>query len=692
MAESRLARLLHPRSVALVGGEQAAKAASQCRRMGYAGDVWPVHPTKATVAGYPAFRTVEDLPAAPDAVFLGVNRALTVELVAALARRGAGGVVCYAAGFAEAGLDGEALQAHLLAAAGDMPLIGPNCYGLINYLDGALLWPDQHGGTRTRSGVAILAQSSNIAMNLSMQRRGLPIAFLAALGNQSSVTVADLMEALAADPRVTAIGLYLEGVGDPAALERAARAAHAARTPVVVLKAGRSTAAGQLTLSHTASVSGGDAAMDALFHRVGLARVRSLGELLETLKLLHCGGPLPGPDIVSLSCSGGEACLMADAAEGRTTHFRPFDPVQTARIAATTGPLVTVSNPFDYHAFMWSDGPCMARTFTEALACGFDLAVLVLDIPRLDRCDPAAWLPALDALRAATAATGSRAAMLATLPETLPESVAAECLAQGIAPLSGIDDALAAIEAAAAIGAAWVRPPSPPLAAPVALAGQPHLLTEHAAKALLARYGLTVPDGRLCRSADEAAAAIKGFPVVVKLGGAEHAHKSDVGGVALDLPDEAAVRAAAARLLRAGDAVLVERMVTGVVAELLVGVARDPVLGLHLVVGAGGVLVELLRDSRVLLLPLDRAEARAALDALRIAPLLCGHRGRPAADTDAIIAALDAVSRFALDHADCLAELDINPLLVRTRGAVAADALVRLADGSATSRLADNPA
>lgn len=680
---SRLQRLLHPRSVALIGGKEAAEAARQCRRMGYEGEVWPVHPTKESVEGYPAFRSVDDLPAPPDAVFLGVNRALTIEIVGALARRGAGGVVCYAAGFGEAGGEGRALQSRLLAAAGDMPIVGPNCYGLINYLDGALLWPDQHGGARTGSGVAILAQSSNIAMNLTMQRRGLPIAFLAALGNQSSVTMAELIEALAADPRVTAIGLYIEGVGDPAALDRAMRAARAARTPIIALKAGRSERASQLTMSHTASLSGADAAMDAMFSRLGIARVRSLGELLETLKLLHCGGPLPGEDIVSLSASGGEACLMADAAAGRAVRFRPFDAGQAARIAATVDPLVTVGNPFDYHTFMWGDGPRMQRTFSETLACGFDLAVLVLDIPRLDRCDPSAWLPALDALRVTATTAGARAAMLSTLPETLPESVAEQCLAHGIAPLSGVEDGLAAIEAAAFIGAAWNRPAPVPLAAPVALAGAARLLSEHAAKAMLARYGLAVPEGRLCRSADEAVAAVSGFPAVVKLGGTDHAHKSDVGGVALNLLDEAAVRDAAVAMLRAGDTVLVERMVTDVVAELLVGVARDPALGLHLVLGAGGVLVEIMQDSRVLLLPVDPAETRAALDALRIAPLLRGHRGRPAGDMAAVIAAIEAVGRFALDHADRLAELDINPLLVRKRGSVAADALIRLA-GDAT--------
>lgn len=652
--------------------------------MGFDGEVWPVHPVNDEIAGYRAFRTVADLPYPPDAAFVGVNRAASVEIVGDLARRGAGGGVCYASGFAEVGDDGSTYQARLLEATGEMPLLGPNCYGLINYLDGALLWPDQHGGTRTTSGVAILTQSSNIAMNLSMQRRGLPIAFLATLGNQCSVTVAELIAALAADPRVTAIGLHLEGIGDPVALACAMRKARTARTPVVVLKSGRSERGGALMLSHTASLGGDDAAMDAVFRRLGIARVRSLGALLETLQLLHTGGTLPGAEIVSLSCSGGEACLMADAAQGNSVHFRPFSAAQSERIARTVDPLVNVANPFDYHTFMWTDEQRMTRTFSEVLACHFDLAILVLDLPRADRCDPADWMPALRALQSAAAVTGARAAMLSTLPEALLDDVAAECLAHGIAPLSTIEDAIAAIEAAAFIGMVWSRPEIALLAAPKAATGTASMLGEHAAKKCLARYGVPVPQGRLCRTADEAAEAalvIGGYPVVVKLGGALIAHKSDTGGVVLNVADETAVRDAAIRLLQQSDSVLVEQMVSDAVAELLIGIVRDPVIGLHLVVGAGGVLVDLLKETRVLTLPLAETQVWNALDALSIGKLLHGHRGREGGDIDAVVAAIESIGRFAIDHADSLVELEINPLLVRTQGVIAADALIRLTGG-----------
>ena len=449
-----LRRLLQPRSIAVFGGWQAEGVIRRCAEMGFAGPIWPVHPSKAEVGGRRAYRSVADLPAAPDAAFVAVNRDATIGIVRELAAIGAGGAVCHAAGFKESGGRGIELQAALIEAAGDMPFLGPNCYGAINYLDGALLWFDQHGGRRCERGVAILTQSGNIGLNLTMQRRGLPIGHLLTLGNQAKVGLSDCIAALADDPRVTAIGLHIEAIDDVAAFDAAARKALAARKPVVAVKAGSSDAGAALALSHTASLAGADAAMDALLRRVGVARVASLPILLETLKLLHTVGPLPGRDLVTLSCSGGEAALIADAGAGRRVRFRPFEPAQAEAVRATLSDLVTISNPLDYHIFIWGQPERLRATFTAVMACGWDLACLVLDLPRADSCSDADWQVSLQAWEAARDATGGRAGVLATLPECLPEPVAQRLIAAGIVPLAGIDEAIAACEAAADIGAA----------------------------------------------------------------------------------------------------------------------------------------------------------------------------------------------------------------------------------------------
>jgi acyl-CoA synthetase (NDP forming) len=672
-----LSRLLRPRSIAVVGGRPAAEVVRQNVRMGFSGAIWPLHPKLDTIEGFPVFRSLHDFPEAPDAVFLAVNRHLTIDYVREFSAMGAGGVVSFAAGFAEVGADGKALQAALREAAGDMPVLGPNCYGLINYIDGALLWPDQHGGVRVPRGVAIVTQSGNIGCNLTMQRRGLPIAYLCTMGNQAVVGLSAAIETLANDERVTAIGLHIEGFGDPAAFARAVEIARANGKPIVALKTGGSAGGARLTISHTASLAGSDGVVGAFLRRIGVARVHSIPVLLETLKLLHMFGPLPGGNIASMSCSGGEAALIADRAEGRAINFRPLETAQAAAVRATLGDLVTISNPLDYHTFSWANGEALTATFTAMMRQQFDLTALILDYPRTDRCDESDWVTASDALIAARRATGARAAVIATMPECLSEPRAEELMQAGILPLLGMTEALDAIEASVALPAS-----APPITARLA-DGASVILDEVQSKLALAAHGIAIPEARVVRTPDEAsdAADAVGYPVVLKAISATLAHKSEVGAVRLYLRDAASVRAAAADLLGLGEAVLVERMVTDAIAEVLVGINRDPAIGPYLVLASGGVLAELVGDSAILLLPTSDEDIRAALATLKVAALLDGHRGRPPGDIGALVTTVLAIQTYALANLDRLLELDVNPVIVRPvgYGAVAVDALIRLA-------------
>jgi acyl-CoA synthetase (NDP forming) len=273
-------------------------------------------------------------------------------------------------------------------------------------------------------------------------------------------------------------------------------------------------------------------------------------------------------------------------------------------------------------------------------------------------------------------------AVVASLPEAMPEARALALAAAGIVPLFGIEEALSAIETAALAGELRSRPWSPIKLLLAAPNGDVRSLTEWEGKQALSRAGLAIPPGRLVADAGEAAqvAAKLGFPAVVKAVGREIAHKSEIGAVRLDLRDESAVHAAAGAVGRIGEAILVERAVTDAVAELIIGVVRDPRLGLHLVVGSGGVLVELMADRRVLLMPASREAIQEALLGLKAAPLLRGYRGKSSADIDAAVAAVMAVQDYALEHAARLVELDVNPLMLRPQGqgAVAVDVLIRM--------------
>ena len=680
--DSRLARLLRPHTIAVIGGTPAARVVEQCDRMGFDGPVWAVHPSRDEVVGRAAFRSVADLPEAPDAAFVGVNRHATVEAVADLAARGAGGAVCYASGFLEAN-DGAGLQRELIEAASGMPIIGPNCYGAINFLDGAPLWPDQHGGRRLgpfARGVAIVTQSSNIAISITMQRRGLPIAYVVTAGNQAQLGVAELAAALLDDDRVSAIGLHIEGFDSIRAYEVLARRARQRRTPVVVMKVGRSTRGSAAALTHTASIAGSDAGANAFLRRLGFARANGIPELLETLKLLHVHGPLDGPRLGAMCCSGGEASILADAAEDAGVVLPELTRRHAEDVAETVHPLVTVANPFDYHTFVWGDALGLARTF-EAFGRGaYDATLLMLDFPRPDRCAAADWDVTLDAFESAMQHTGHKGIVAATLAENLPEDRAMALIDRGLAPLGGIREALGAVTDAAIIGAAWRQGEYRPLLPVSSNSGDAVTLDEASSKRLLSEHGVAVPEGSVVHDAEAAVdlARSLGERVVVKAQGV--AHKTEHGALRLDLSDPDEIRSAARDLLAVGDGVLVERFETDTVVELIVGISRDTQLGLMLTIGSGGVFVELLADTANLLLPADESDVRKALADLRCAPLLRGHRGRAAADVDAAVDAILGIARFAEAHSTSLEELDVNPLAIAPegRGARALDALVRL--------------
>lgn len=674
-----LSRVLRPKSIAVFGGSWSTAVLKQCRKMGFAGELWPIHPTRDEIEGLRCYRSVADLPEAPDASFIGVNRDGTIDIVRELSARGAGGAVCFASGFNEVA-DGAERNRALLEAADDMPILGPNCYGFINYLDGALLWPDQHGGRRVDKGVAIIVQSSNIAINLTMQRRGLPIAYVLTAGNQAQTGLSELAEAALDDPRVTALGLHIEGFDDIVRLDRVFAKARERKVPVVAIKVGSSAAAQAMTVSHTASLAGADALADAFFARCGVARVRALDEFVETLKLLHVLGPSPDNTLGSLSCSGGEASLVGDQAEAAGLDLRALTDDEAAKLRGTLPEMVTISNPLDYHTFTWGNELALTVTYRAMLDCGFGLTILVLDFPRADRCVDNGCEASLAAATAAHRQGGGRLALVSSLPENMTEDDADRLLAVGIAPMMGLDATLKAAANAAWIGKAWERPKAAVLVPQAASETSPATaLDEWRSKDVLRAIGVSTPEGGTAKSANQAAALAEriGYPVVLKGVGDTLLHKTEMAAVKLNLRDAEQVRAAARSLAHLDCDYLVERLVEGAIAELIVGIARDPQFGLYLTIGAGGVMVELWKDTRSLLLPASRDDIRAALLSLKSAPLLAGFRGKPKADVDAAVEAAFRIGEYALAHAAELEEMDVNPLIVTTDSAIAADALVR---------------
>ncbi|WP_047529252.1 acetate--CoA ligase family protein [Pseudomonas sp. 11/12A] len=688
-----LKRMLAPRHVAFVGGRSMARALKRCAEGGYPGQMWLVNPQHESLEGVPCVRSVADLPCGPDAVFIATNRDLTLTCVAELAAISTGGAICYASGFAETGAEGLALQQQLLEAAGDMALLGPNCYGLLDYLHSCALWPVAHGGKAVEKGVAVLTQSGNFAYNLSMSDRSLPVAYMASVGNQAQLGVAELMDVLLDEPRVTAIGLHLEGLKNVPGFARAAHKALEKGVPIIALKTGVSQIGAELALSHTSSLSGSDALYDALFARLGVIRVSGPVSFVETLKAAACGNLPAGNSLIALACSGGDAGLIADYAERNDLALPKLDAGQTGELAQVLPSYANLVNPLDFTTAIWGDGEALNRMLDSALRTEADAAMLVLDYPaeftgERKECDLL-----LDLYCKALVRHGKTGFVTSAFPELLPANARERLHEQGVAALQGVEDGLAAWgrianyqrnrQALLALGESALVP-----LCPQALQGEGRLLNEWDSKQALREFGLPTPNGVLS-SPDRALQDAKalGYPLVLKAVSAQLPHKTEAGAVALNLKDDSALSAALEKMRAsiaayapgvAFDQLLLEPMAKPPLAELIVGIKRENDFGLALVIGAGGILVELLKDSRSLLLPTTDGAIRQALLSLRSAALLQGFRGREAADLDALVTAIRAVADYACENAAQLLELDVNPLLVGAQGTTAVDALIRL--------------
>jgi acetyl-CoA synthetase len=677
--------LIAPRSIALIGASAWTDAvAAGNAAVGYRGTVWRVHPTRPSTPSTTFYRSVADLPSAPDAAFIAVPNHEAPGVAGALAARGAGGFVCFTSGFSELGTDtGRSLTRELVDNAADLPFFGPNCYGFVNFFDRAAMLPDQVVGEPIERGVAVICQSGTISLTLSFNERSVPIGYLFSVGNQTCLAVEDLIEILCDDPRVTAFGLYLEGIKDAERFARAADKARRAGKPIAVIKSGRTAAAARTARSHTGALAGADSVFDAFCRQAGLARCDTLGSLCETLKVFHTNGALAGRKVLIMGASGGDMAMTADVARSLELDFAPIPEDKAAVLRELLTDRVTVSNPFDIHTYLWFDPPALKRVFTTAMHAGYDAVGFMLDFPPEGKADSSSFDAAIDVYIEASHDTSASVALISSLPETISARVRKRCLDGGVIPLQGQREALEAFALAGAAGIAWREGPGVALEIPPAtpVGEDAQSLGESEGKAALRAFGVSIPRGKLVKPSEAAAYAESlGFPVVIKAAGTHLEHKTEVGGVALNIKNAVDAEAAARRLSALSDSLLVEEMITDGVAEILVGMIVDPQFGQVLVLGAGGVLTELIADSVTLLPPFTAQSIAAGLSSLKVAKLLGGFRGKPAGDTPALISAVLGVARYAAANSSALREIDVNPIIVRPagRGAAAVDALIRL--------------
>ncbi|WP_421701798.1 acetate--CoA ligase family protein [Aliiroseovarius sp.] len=680
----RLRRLLAPQRVAWIGGGGIAPAIANMRANGFAGAALAVNPKRAEIGGLPCVASVNDLPWVPDLAVLVIPKEAVVDMVAALSRIGCGGVICITSGFSESA-DGAAREASLIAAAGEMPVIGPNCPGVANFLDGGAFMMDHFGHHAPERGVAVISNGGAYLSDLGCADRAQPIAYLIGLGNQAMVDVADMLDVVLDDERVTAVNIYFEALPDAAALSRAAAKAARRGIPVVAIKGGRSAAGMRAAQSHTASLAGDAVIASALFRRFGWIEVDTPSEAIETLKMLSFTQVPKGARTGFVTSSGSYAVLGGDMAERLGLRMEPPSQGTAPAIDAALPPYVGPANPLDIsdaHGWAREEQLPIYQAFARD---DYDLFVQVMCYPPEGGWDMSTWDATTAAM--AEAAGGRPVAFVNTLAEALPPQARARMIAAGMAPLQGLEDGLRAVSHAAAYGAR--RDTLDPNAMILNTedsarpGGQGRTLSEAEAKARLARAGLDVPRQRVVAGTGAGGLPDLPGPVALKALVPGLLHKTEAGAVALDISsaDLPGAISAMADRLEAQDLTpagfLVEEMIPAPVAELLVGLRRVEGIGLVLTLAVGGVAVELMGDSATLILPAPRGEVETALRGLKLAPLLTGYRGRPAVPMDRVLDAIEALAAHVRSYPD-ITELEINPLLLTETRAVVADAVLTL--------------
>ena len=636
-----------------MGGRDAQVALKACQRIGYQGDIWPINPNRKTMLGVECFKRVEDLPQSPDAVFLAIPPKPALEVIKHLSKIDAGGIVCYTAGFGEDGSEGGESDQALVDAAGDLALIGPNCYGLINYINNVSLWPFAHGGYCPGYGAAIITQSGMLSSDITMNQRSVPLAYMISAGNQSVLKLEDYIDILCERDEVRAIGLHIEGLKDIASFSRAAVKALEHNKPIVVLKTGSSQIGAELTVSHTGSLSGTHDVYQALFDRLGIISVTNPSQLLETLKFVSiCKSP-QGKRLMGFTCSGGGATMLADYAEKIDLDFpRPVDALSDleSRLPA----IANVTNPLDYTTPIWGMPDKVYPVFKAALTDNYDAAIMVQDYP-LDEVNESKqfYLNDAGAFIEAAAGAGLPAAVCSTLPENIDLQTRQYLIESGVAPLQGIHEALNAFKHSIWYGQqrmSCLQRRSTQLVE-LKTKTKTSCIDEWQSKTELNKAGFKVPHGVLTDSKNAAAKAAQiGFPVVLKINSGKVAHKTEVGGVHLGLNSEAQVNEAIVQMQNSIsridpgvdlDSFLIEKMLDKPVLEMMVSVRQDTQFGLILTLASGGILIELVADAVTLILPADDEEILDALNRLKIAPILDGFRGAQPVNKSRLVKAIN---------------------------------------------------
>ena len=526
-----LKKLFRPKSLAVVGGYWTDFVIQGNRKLGFKGPIWHINPTRTSNKKNKYYKNIKDLPGVPDCVYIAVSRDLTVNIIKDFASLRTGGAVCLASRFSETNSkEGLLKTKQLIKNAGAMPFLGPNCYGFINYLDKVSVWSDQIAGNPSKNGIALICQSGTIGNTISFNQRSLSIGYIISVGNQTCVSIEDSIEYVLNDKRVTAIGIYAESFNNIELFYKVLEKAKNKNIPVAIVKVGRSKIASETIMSHTGSLSGKEDIYDAIFKQLGATRCNTLAELCETLKLFHTIGVLKGNKIAIMGPSGGDMAMAGDKSEGLAINYSPIPKKIVKNLEKVNHKGVIISNPFDLQTYNWNDPKSLRKTFDLMFKANFDLIGLMLDFPNVEDCDITEWEDIVDEYILSAKLKKKRAAIIASLPETLPKHIRDKCLKSGIVPLQGLKESLYAIHCSILTGQAWSKfNLLKVFKSNNKIRSLKKTYSEYQSKRLLRDYGIGIPKSILSNIKQAVADSKKiGFPLVMKINSNQILHKTEI--------------------------------------------------------------------------------------------------------------------------------------------------------------------
>ncbi|TWG54023.1 acetate--CoA ligase family protein [Aminobacter sp. J44] len=696
MADANVARLLKPRSIAIVGAQPERTSIGggvlgNLEDFGYEGEIHLVSRSKDEIRGRPCVKTIGDLPKGIDVAVLIVPQVAIMDSVRACIEREIAAVVVYTSGFAEAGDEGRRQQEELSAICREngIALLGPNCMGYTNYVDGIPLTfePVEVAGVKEGSKrVAIIAQSGATAANMrfAMHARAIDVSYVIATGNEATLGAEHFVDFLLDDEQNAVIGVYVEQIRNPGLFIAAARKARSKGVPIVLLHPGSSERGRAAAQSHTGALAGDHAVMQTILRNEAVALVDTMDELFDVLAILARFPTPPAGGAGIVTNSGAIRGLCFDFAEKVGLELVQLSPEIKAEMETLVPPYVHVDNPFDIGTTGFAN-PAIYGTSVEVLLKQQDIGLTLLSYaggsPKMQLAKSDAIIPVYK--------RADKPVILNIIGDDYPldEQFMKDVRESGIPFFRSPERAMRAMAAVAsyADALAALKQSAPAPAASVRVEGS-GVIPEYAGKKVLADLGLRVPRGAMAGDVEEAAriASEIGYPVVIKAQAAALSHKSDVGGVIINIADEQALRAAWEKLhaqvmsTKPGlslDGVLVEEMAKPGL-EMVVGARRDPQWGPVVLVGLGGVWIEALADARLLPATASRSQVLAELRKLKAAKLLGPFRGQAARDVAAVADAVVRLGALMLSDS-AIAEVDINPLIVgpEGEGAIALDAL-----------------